>query len=183
VTSRSGRRQELSWPTAVGEQLVLTRERLGTLRKTTLGAIGVLRWHLPVTATCAVAHPVDVDLSLFAFQVDAPDFESVPGPLVAAAPEERQPPAGAAAGAPVRGGARAEILAVINDLVARSGRPEVTLVQLVAEMRGRGSEYAESTVRTMVSSHMCAHVHGPNIGSYDDLDRVGHGQYRLRRIS
>jgi hypothetical protein len=71
------------------------------------------------------------------------------------------------------GGARAEILAVINDLVARSGRPEVTLVQLVAEMRGRGSEYAEPTVRTMVSSHMCAQVHGPNIGSYDDLDRVG----------
>jgi hypothetical protein len=93
------------------------------------------------------------------------------------------PPAGAAAGAPVRGGARAEIQAVINDLVARSGRPEVTLVQLVAEMRGRGSEYAESTVRTMVSSHMCAQVHGPNIGSYDDLDRVGHGQHCLRRIS
>ncbi|WP_344145795.1 DUF7669 domain-containing protein [Nocardioides koreensis] len=177
------RREELSWPTAVGQQLVLTRERLGTLRKTALDAIGVLPWHLPVTATCLVAHPVDVDLSLFAFRVDAPDVGSVPAPLAAAAPVQRRAAAGTGTGAPVRGGARAEVLAAVHDLVARSGRSEVTLAEVVDEMRRRGSAYAESTVRTMMSSHMCAQVHGPNIGSYDDLDRVGHGRYRLRQTS
>lgn len=165
----------------MGQQLVLTRERLGTLRKTTLEAIGVLPWHLPVTATCLVAHPVDVDLSLFAFRVDAPDANSIPAPLAAASPGGSSPATGAAAGAPLRGGARAEILAAVRDLVARSGRPEVTLAEVVDEMRRRGSVYAESTVRTMVSSHMCAQVRGPNIGSYDDLDRVGRGAYRLRQ--
>jgi hypothetical protein len=119
----------------------------------------------------------------FAFRVDAPDVNSIRAPLAAAAPVESRPAAGAGTGAPVRGGARAEILAVIKDLVARSGRPEVTLVEIVDEMRRRGSAYAESTVHTMMSSHMCAQVHGPNIGSYDDLDRVGHGQYRLGCIA
>ena len=46
----------------------------------------------------------------------------------------------------------------------------------------QGSRYAESTVRTMMASHMCAQVQGPNIGSYDDLDRVGRGEYRLRLV-
>jgi hypothetical protein len=175
------RRDTLVWPSAVGEQLVLTREVLGGLPKTARDAIGPLPWLLPVTATCVVAHRVDVDLSLFAFRVDAPDFDSVPGPLAATSPTGLQSHAGAGTAAPARGGARAEILAAINDLEARSGRPEVTLVEVMGEMRRRRSAYAESTVRTMVTSHMCAQVHGPNIGSYDDLDRVGHGLYRLRR--
>jgi hypothetical protein len=52
--------------------------------------------------------------------------------------------------------------------------------QVVDEMRRNGSRYAESTVRTMLTSHMCAQVQGPNIGTYDDVDRVDRGTYRLR---
>ncbi len=177
------RRDGLSWPTAVGEQLVLTREGLCAMRKTTLDAIGSLPWHLPVIATCVLAHPVDVDLSLFAFRVAAPDHDSVAAPLIAVSPAAPPPADGTERGSSARGGARVEILAAIADLVTRAGRPDVTLGQIVDEMRRRGSTYAESTIRTMVSSHMCTQVHGPNIGSYDDLDRVGHGQYRLREAS
>lgn len=176
------RREDLSWPTAVGQHLVLTRELLGTLRKTTLDAIGATPWRLPVTATCVVAHPVDVDLSLFAFRVSAPNVDSAPAPLVAVSPALDRPPAEAGTAARIPGGARAEILAAINDLVARSGRPDITLSEVVDEMRRRGSAYAESTVRTMMASHMCAQVQGLNIGSYDDLDRVGRGRYRVRSV-
>jgi hypothetical protein len=78
------------------------------------------------------------------------------------------------------GTARAEILAAIQALITRSGRPEVRVQEVVDEMRRSGSSYAESTVRTMLTSHMCAQVHGPNIASYDDVDRIDRGTYRLR---
>lgn len=176
------RREALSWPSAVGQQLVLTRSVLEGLPKTARDAIGSLPWPLPLTATCAVAHPVDVDLALFAFRVAAPETWCVPAPLSAMEPTVAPPEAGVAApvASRARGGARAEILTAINELVTRSGRAEVSILQVVDELRRQGSRYAESTVRTMMASHMCAQVHGPNIGSYDDLDRVGRGEYRLR---
>jgi hypothetical protein len=47
-------------------------------------------------------------------------------------------------------------------------------------MRARRSQYAESTVRTMVTAHMCANATGPGVSPYRDLERVDRGIYRLR---
>ncbi len=43
----------------------------------------------------------------------------------------------------------------------------------------RGSRYAESTVRTMVTSHLCANAPDHASVTYRDFERVGHGLYRL----
>jgi hypothetical protein len=173
-----GRRQGLGWPTAVGEPVAFTRDVLEALPRTALDAIGSLPWRLPLTATCVVAAPIDVDLALFAFRVNAPESSSVATPLAASvAPETRR------GASPAKRGARSEILDAIGALVGRSGRVEVTIEQVVDELRRTGSSYADSTIRTMMSSHMCAQAHGSGIGTYDDLDRVDRGHYRLRHTA
>lgn len=168
------------WVDAPGGELLLERATLESLPKTARDAIGPLAWLLPVRATCVVAAPVDVDLALFAYRVHAPTRGAVPAALATAL----DPPAPAQEpGLPLQvrpGSARAEILDVIQSLTLRSGRSEVQVREVVDEMRRLRSRYTESTVRTMMTSHMCAQVHGPNIGTYDDLDRIDRGTYRLR---
>jgi hypothetical protein len=176
-----GRRGAQVWADEPGQELVLQREVLEALPKTTRDAIGSLEWVLPVRATCVVAAPVDVDLALFAYRVEAPAADAIPASLATPTPATNLSSAAPRGGpAPKVGTARAQILTAITTLVARSGRPEVTVQEVVEQMRRAGSPYAESTVRTMLTSHMCAQVHGRNIGSYDDVDRVDRGRYRLR---
>jgi hypothetical protein len=54
------------------------------------------------------------------------------------------------------------------------------MLDVIDEMRRRGTSYSESTVRTMISSHLCAESIGPGIAGYTDLTRIGSGTYRLR---
>jgi hypothetical protein len=51
----------------------------------------------------------------------------------------------------------------------------------VDEMRRRGTGYAETTIRTMVTAHMCRNAPDNNAVTYDDLERVDRGLYRLVR--
>jgi hypothetical protein len=53
------------------------------------------------------------------------------------------------------------------------------MADVIAEMRRRGTGYAETTIRTMIASHLCANATGPGVAAYRDLTRVGHGLYRL----
>ncbi|SNT57507.1 hypothetical protein SAMN05216276_10674 [Streptosporangium subroseum] len=78
-----------------------------------------------------------------------------------------------------RDGARREILEAIRVLLARSGGDTFTPAQVVAEMAHRGTGYAESTIRTMVISHMCRTAPDNAATTYDDLERVDRGVYRL----
>ncbi len=78
----------------------------------------------------------------------------------------------------VRLGARREILDAIDALLLRSGANSVTVEDVVYELRRRGTTYAESTVRTMMTSHMCANAPDHAAVTYDDLERVGRGRYR-----
>lgn len=168
------------WVDAPDGELLLERTTLESLPKTARDAIGPLAWLLPVRATCVVATSVDVDLALFAYQVHAPTRGVVPSAL-STAPTPPAPAKNSGPSQHVRpGSARSEILEVIQSLMLRSGRSEVEVREVVDEMRRLGSRYAESTVRTMMTSHMCAQVHGPNIGTYDDLDRIDRGTYRIR---
>lgn len=174
------RRGAPAWVDEPGQEFLLERKMLEALPKTARGAIGPTEWLLPVRAHCVVAVPVDVDLALFAYRVEEPAADAIPTSLAgstavasAAATSGTRPTAQS-------GTARAQILTVIQTMVSRSGQPEVTAQQVVDEMRRIGSPYTDSTVRTMLTSHMCAQVHGPNIGSYDDVDRIDRGTYRLR---
>lgn len=169
------------WVDATGHELVLERHVIESLPKTARDAIGPLPWLMPVRARCIVATPVDVDLALFAYRVEAPSADAVPEALATLnAVPSAMPTASGAVRSVKPGTARSQLLEAINTLVSRSGRPEVTVQDVVDEMRRVGSRYAESTVRTMLTSHMCAQVQGTNIGTYDDVDRVDRGTYRLR---
>lgn len=168
------------WVEQPSETLTLTRSDLEALPKTARDAIGPLEWMLPVIATCMAAEPIDVDLALFAYQLQRPNSDLIAAPLTAAEVSTGATTRHSPAVSPGKTTARAEILAAIKTLVARSGHPEVTVQDVVDEMRRMGRPYAQSTIRTMITSHMCAQTHGPNIATYDDLDRVDRGTYRRR---
>jgi hypothetical protein len=176
------------WPDHVGQEVLFTRDLFAGLPPTALAAIGSTPWRLPVRATCTFAHPVDIDLALFAFRVDAAPSEMPADPLTSSQRPLPEPDLRERSGRPSRltaspRGARGEILATIQALTTRSGSQVVGLQQIVDEMLRSGTNYAESTIRTMVTSHMCASRPGPGIDTWVDLERVDRGLYRLRRPS
>ncbi|MEJ1106475.1 MULTISPECIES: DUF7669 domain-containing protein [unclassified Kribbella] len=79
--------------------------------------------------------------------------------------------------------AHEEIRDVAHALASRAPDGEFELSEVVAEMRARGSRYAESTIRTHVASRMCANAPDNHAVVYRDfwcVDRGG-GRYRLYR--
>jgi hypothetical protein len=174
------RRYPIRWTVTPGEDLVLTPEALQALPPTASQAIGAAgRSGGVVTARCVVAEQVDQRLHLYAYSVGALPFTPAlasPKPSAAA----RSGPAAEPSGGSIPAGARAEILDVIAAITTRSGRHTFALADVVGEMARRGTRYAESTVRTMVTSHMCAASMGAGSDPHADLERVGRGLYRLR---
>lgn len=77
--------------------------------------------------------------------------------------------------------ARVEILAAAKALAARTPGGTFSPADIVREMQRRGTVYAESTIRTMVTAHMCADAPDNAGTTYDDLERPSRGVYRLRR--
>ena len=70
--------------------------------------------------------------------------------------------------------AREDLLAAADRLVGR-GSGEFGLAEIIREAYDHGSTYAESTLRTHVSSYMCANApknHGVQTG---DFIRIAHG--------
>lgn len=117
---------------------------------------------LSVYLVHAVATPVDAAV----FETSA----NQPGPAL-------QSPVG---GVPrPSGGAREEIRSAVRAVLQRSGKAVFSVDDLLHEMRGRGSRYAESTVRTMLTSHLCVNAPNHAAVTYGDYERVGRGLYRV----
>lgn len=76
---------------------------------------------------------------------------------------------------------RDEILDAFRILTTRHGRDTFSPAEIVAELRQRGTQYRESTIRTHIVSRMCGNAPDHHAVVYDDLERVGTGQYSLRR--
>ena len=51
---------------------------------------------------------------------------------------------------------------------------------IIGCMKARGTSYAESTIRTHISSRMCGNAPDNHAVVYDDRERVDAGTYRLR---
>jgi hypothetical protein len=81
---------------------------------------------------------------------------------------------------PAESTARAEILATARRLAGQSADGSFTLAQILASMNHAGTLYAESTIRTHVTSRMCADAPDHHATTYDDFQRLGIGRYRLR---
>lgn len=78
------------------------------------------------------------------------------------------------------GTAREQILAAIGRIRSRSG-DTFTITEVLDELRSQGSSLAESTIRTHITSRMCGDSPDHHGTTYDDLERVDRGVYRLRR--
>ncbi len=76
------------------------------------------------------------------------------------------------------GSCRDEVLAVAEEL-SRRGGGLFRVDEVATEMNRRGSRYSESTVRTYVTSVMCANAPVHHANHTDDLVRVSRGVYRL----
>jgi hypothetical protein len=74
--------------------------------------------------------------------------------------------------------ARDEVLEAFAHIESRTGRSVIELSEVLDEVRRSGSTYRESTIRTHVSSRMCANAPDHHAVVYRDLERVGPGQYR-----
>jgi len=76
---------------------------------------------------------------------------------------------------------RDEILKCIHQIT--SGQPDVEFDadEVLRCMRGKGSAYAESTIRTHIASRMCGNAPDNHAVVYDDIERARPGKYRLLR--
>lgn len=79
------------------------------------------------------------------------------------------------------GKAREQILAAIERISPGSGGT-FTISDVLQELRSQGSDLAESTIRTHITSRMCGDAPDHHGTTYDDLERVDRGVYRLRRV-
>lgn len=170
-------RHGLTWTTVPGERLVLPAEALAALPGTAVRAIGAAAAAGAVTATCVVATPAGDGLTLLGYVVD-PATTAVAGTARSPAAVPDGAPASAPAGA-TRDGARREILDAARSIVARSGRNAFTMPDVIAEMHRRGTGYSDTTIRTMMSAHLCADATGDGVAGYIDLTRIDRGLYAL----
>ncbi len=75
---------------------------------------------------------------------------------------------------------RDEILEALPAVLGRSADGTFTVQSVVDELRLRKSRFAESTIRTHVTSRMCSNAPDNHGTVYRDLERVGHGRYIIR---
>ena len=75
--------------------------------------------------------------------------------------------------------ARKEILEAIPAVAAGDGT--FTVKQVVDEMNRRGTKLVESTISTHIRSRMCVNAPVNHATTYDDIERVERGFYRLVR--
>jgi len=73
---------------------------------------------------------------------------------------------------------RDEILDVVA-LLVDDANDSFTIVEVVEEMRRRGSRYAESTIRTHIGSFMCSNAPDHHGTTYQDFERLDRGRYRI----
>jgi hypothetical protein len=75
---------------------------------------------------------------------------------------------------------RQAVLAAFGRLERRHGCKQFALLEVIQEVESVTDEFAESTIRTHVTSVMCVQAPVNHGTTYDDLDRVGRGRYQRR---
>jgi hypothetical protein len=74
---------------------------------------------------------------------------------------------------------RDEILVCAAQVTQRTGQPDFTVQDIIDCMRANGSQYAESTIRTHITSRLCANAPDHHQVTHDDWERTARGTYRL----
>ncbi|MGB3442069.1 MAG: hypothetical protein WBA97_25260 [Actinophytocola sp.] len=152
------------------DTVILRPAAITALPSTATGIIGPQSAAHQVTAHRLAQFPVDGGLRLAVYQVD---------PLAPAGDDTLQLSSIPAAAGMARAGARREILDAIHAVLTRSGGDTFAPAEIIAEMSRRGTGYAESTIRTMITAHLCRNAPDNAGTTYDDLERTDRGRYRL----
>jgi len=77
------------------------------------------------------------------------------------------------------GTAREQILAAVEH-ITRRGDGTFTAQEVIEELHARDTNLADSTIETHIRSRMCADAPDNHGTTYDDLERVERGRYRLK---
>ena len=73
---------------------------------------------------------------------------------------------------------RDEILHCVQRLFQQSSKQEFTVQEVVEAMQASGTTYAESTIRTHITSRLCANAPNHHGVTYPDFVRISHGIYK-----
>lgn len=76
---------------------------------------------------------------------------------------------------------RDEILACVKEITIHLSTEEFCINDVIRCMERKGSQYSESTIRTHITSRMCANAPDNHAVTYDDFERAGYGKYRCKR--
>lgn len=71
---------------------------------------------------------------------------------------------------------RDEILTYLRE---NSPDGEFSINDVVRGMKSRGTKYEEATIRTHIASRLCVNAPDNHDPTYDDVERIGRGTYRL----
>ncbi len=74
---------------------------------------------------------------------------------------------------------RDEVLSCVQNIVHQTGHNEFTVQDVLEEMQAKGTSYKVTTIRTHITSKMCANAPDHHAVTYDDFERIGPGLYRL----
>jgi hypothetical protein len=78
---------------------------------------------------------------------------------------------------------REEVLAAVRAIVGDDPLKEFTVADVQSQMEHNGTSFAASTIRTHITSRMCSNAPDNHGVTYDDLERVTPGHYRLTAIA
>ena len=75
---------------------------------------------------------------------------------------------------------RDDILECVKRVTSSKASDEFTIQEILDCMRAGGTKYAESTIRTHITSRLCVNAPSHHAVRYPDLERTGDGTYRLK---
>lgn len=74
---------------------------------------------------------------------------------------------------------RDEIISAVRTITQQKGDNCFTIGEILDFLKQRNSIYSESTIRTHITSKLCANAPDHHSVVYDDLERIGRGKYKL----
>jgi hypothetical protein len=74
---------------------------------------------------------------------------------------------------------REEVLGAVRAVVRDKGHNVFTADEIVNRLRDSGSGFAESTIRTHVTSRCCRNALRNYVVTYEDFERIKPGIYRM----
>jgi len=78
---------------------------------------------------------------------------------------------------------RDEIIECAKDVMRKSGQSKFSIQEIIDCMFNKKTDYKKSTIRTHITSRMCIDAPQNHAVTYPDLERIGHGEYRLCMVT